>query len=721
MSMDHDEFTRDSRAADERVSTMNAPPDTTRADRQRLVPLVLVAVPLVYLAMSTLIDRPFVFPDEAGAITNARFVAGRGDRSPWWYLPGYGAFVAPVLVFTRDLGVVTLAFQVLNAVLGALSAVGLYVFGRQRFPTVDRRITASASVVVLLYPAFVYFGTLAIADNALITAGIWSVLAVDRIRHQPAGVEAAAIAFALGLVGCLHSRALVIVLAAALSLAGRTTRRLGAAVLALGVASSFASRLLIDGGADTVHAAGSRQSMLDLVAANASVRAVAVMPFTLLGQIINITTATVGLAALGLIVLITGAWNARSTWAPHHADGDRHVLVLVALTALLSASFTNQGQGDLAVYGRYLEVVLPIPLLVGLLALIDRPSPTWMRSAGPALLIVSACVLVAIRGYDAFGGRLQYLNVAGIGLAVRPFNRIDPILIALLGAVGMWLLGHLSARSPKAVLPAVVILFFASVTVPMERSMAYVDRVEEEAVLVELISDFRPDGATECVGLDQAMLIDPWAQENYQMLLLDVPFAAFDSTASGPPCPGLLVSSRPDLGSRLPGWSPVGWENNRAHWLWASPLVLAGVDPGLPIRPNPGTPLASMAASVDIVIGEPDPAERVVRGSATVTNDSASTFVPPSSLPDGMGAVRVGVEWRRIDDPDNRIHEPRRFDLIEPLRPGVSQTIDFALSRDLPGVSANDGPWILRVELVQEFVRWAEDSGAGAVSIELAE
>ncbi len=678
----------------------------------------LLLVPFFYLVMSALISRPFVFPDEAGAITNARFVAGQGAASPWWYLPGYGALVAPVLLFTRDLELITWAFQTMNAALGLISAVGLYRIGINRFPDLGERRVALASVVVLLYPSFQYFATLAIADNLLIAAGIWSVIIVRWMlrRGQTAATISAALAF--GLVASSHSRAAVIIVAAAIVLMlEKPTRRLGTGMLFSGAISTLIARSFLAADVETFHSLGGRQSFVDLIGANASIRSIAVLPFSLLGQVINLTASTAGLVVVGMIAIGATTWRAKRPTLDE--DGDLHVLVLVGLAAVLSALFTNQGQGDLAVYGRYLEVVMPIPLLVGLLILLDRSPPKWMTSAGPAVLVVSACVLVAVRGYEAFETRLQILNVSGLGLPIRLTNRIDPILIALFGAAMMLFIARVSAKRTTLVLPLLLLLFFTAATLPFERSMAYIDRVSNEGELTLLLEQARVSGATGCVGLDQTELRDPWAHENYQMLLLDVPFEYFYSDRDVSPCDDLVISSRPDLGTVLAGWRAIGWEQGRGHWLWASPAAMSGLGQQQAIFPDPGTRLASLAADLSIELVEEDSGDRTIEALVTVTNASSSTFIPPSRLPVGGLAVRLGVEWRATTAEGERIHEPVRFDITEPLRPGASEVVLVSLTRDLVDLSVDDGTWVLRAELVQEFVQWAGDSAADSVTIEL--
>ncbi len=690
-------------------------------------PLVYAVVPVVMLCFAFSIGQPTVFPDESGTLESARFLARGGHRSEWWYQPGYAVLLAPVARLSTDLGVLWRGAQVLNAVLATVHLVVLGVLGRRLFPEMGPLALRAGVVLVGLYPAYVYFGSWAIGDNALVVMVSVSTLLVLRSLQATTLLGALGWALPVALTAAIHSRGVVVVVAAALVLALHAAqhdrgRRFGvpAAVVASGAIAFLLARLALDQTGLAALSDDGRQSLSALLVANADLRSIAKLPLALLGQLLNVSVGSVGLVVVGFAHL------ARRSLLRRQADTSvvlsDFVLLNLGLSAVLATLFVNEGEGDLAFYGRYLEAVAAPILLVGVLVLLSPAGlPRWYRTLLPAAIAVAASGLVGIRGAEIFHLRFQRLNLAGLALPAKLAGGLDPLEIAVLGALAIVAVGWLSTVRVEAAVAVLVSIFAASAWLNAADARAYAERVAEETVLLDGVSRAMEAGAAHCVALDQTDLSGFWAQENYRVHRLDIAFPFWRSgEIAAVPC-DVVISSRADLGDVLPGWSAIGAENGHRQWLWVAPsLARSSVLEPLVVRPAPGSPLDEGTAELTVLAVELDEDGETYELSVEIENTSDDVYVGAEHLPDSIGSVRLGVEWRSPESPHERIHEPFRSD-FGLLRPGESAVIDIALRRSAtPQTERGDGEtWIIRLELVQEGVAWFEDAAAATAVVEL--
>lgn len=692
--------------------------DTALAALEPWVPLV---VGLVTLAVASALPHPVVFPDESAAITSANFLAGGGSQSEWWYLPGYSFLLAPVLALTTTVPGISFGVHVVNALLAATTSHGLVRIDRALSPDRSPARRAAAVLLVAFYPAYLYFSALAISDNLLVAGAVWAVVFVLQSvdRPQLRGLLLRTIAVSSLLI--VHARALPILLAWLGVVAWMVVvdRRQRLAVVGVGVVSavlfSVLGRALINYQRATGLADLTRQSPRELFVDLLGVRALLVLPFTALGQAMYLLMASLGLVAVGVVVLSTmsGSGNHREQVV------GRFVLVALALSWALSSAFTNQGQGDLAMYGRYMEAVLAVPLFFGVVSMLDSGVPQWFRRWMPTAIILLACFVLGIRGYDAFNGRNQLLNVAGVAIGQRITGDLDPAVLGLFAGGATFVLSR--ARSSNATLGALVLLvvFAANTFAVVDRAAAFAATVDER---IELLTEIERVDTEVCAGLDQAVLTDFATQELYRINNLDRDYVFVDTLdleagAAPPGCVGVIVSERADLASVLPGWRPVAAEPQRPQWLWVAPEHLNRFDQVL--GASPGSAIEQPAALVEVApLGGPEiDDENLFPVLVRLTNTSAEAFIPAGNLPDGVGGIRVGLEWRDPGEPLERIHEPIRVALPRILLPGESIVLEGEMTTTVPGFEAEPGTWVLRAEVVQEFVRWFDGDGFSETSV----
>jgi hypothetical protein len=115
------------------------------------------------------------------------------------------------------------------------------------------------------------------------------------------------------------------------------------------------------------------------------------------------------------------------------------------------------------VYGRYVEVVTPILVAIGLVVLASRSAWAWARRIVVALALLTAAVIL-IRASSADPGEASRWNISAL-----PFvsGQLGPAILAaagLVGGFGAWLLLRFS-RAGTATASALAVALFAAVAI----------------------------------------------------------------------------------------------------------------------------------------------------------------------------------------------------------------------------------------------------------------
>ncbi len=678
---------------------------------QRAAP-VLLWLPVAFgFVVGALITRPIQFPDESGMIVNARFMAGVGHESQLWFRAGYALLLVPAARWTNTLGELMVGVHLVNAALLGLSLWGLFRWGRLLLP--DDRLGAVAAVLVVgFYPFYQYVGHFAMADNLLIPLAVWAPLIVAEHVPVTTARTVAAIAATAAPVA-VHGRGLPLTIAALITLAADNRsplrrRRITVIVAIVTTALVYVASTSVSSfdEASTL-AAGNRQTITALLAANFGLRPLAVLPFTLLSQILYLGVATFGLAFVGFGLLIRRATSGTIAWPA------RCVLLSIVGTAATSALFTNQGTGDLAFYGRYLEAASPV-LLLASFAAVFVGLPLWYRGIVPPAAILAVSFLVGVRGTDAFQGRLQRLNVTGISGSIWLTDSLAPVAATVIAVIGVFIVSALAKRSAPAVAGLLIVVAAGQIVFLTMKDLEYISDLEPMDVLDKQVAALDPD----CVTLDQTQTRGFWHGED---LIVQHPDIYFPYWRSGRdqepvPCGDLIISSRNNLARDLPGWRASLVEYESPFWLWASPSYMERSDL-TDLGDSPGAPIAGLFADVEVLMVEPSERSDWIVIEAVVHNNSREPFVPLQNLIRVHGATRVGVEWRDPSRPNERLHEPSRFDLPAPL-----QVDDSIVVRGEAPIAQGEfdpppGEWLVHLELVQEGVQWAGRHASGSILV----
>lgn len=697
---------------------------------------------IVSLLAAIPITRTIIHPDEVGYILNAnRLLGGGPSRLP--YFPGYSGFIVPVLAITRDPDWIIRGIQLVNGLLAAgTAAMSVAILQRLR-PDARPEWHVLAACAVSLYPAFRLFGSLALSENALIPASLVLLLLTLRASDNPSVQRVLLTNAAAGASLLIHQRAVGIAAgtAVAMLITAKATRDrlLGLAVVTMtGSVALVSARLIL--AADSRFSVGQsdKTSFGGLIASTLEPRSLITLPLASIGQLFYLSVATLGVASLGVlgITRIVRTWSTQSL-------GSRTVALWLApcavFTLVVSSMFMNQGTGDKAIYGRYVEAVLLPILLVGFATLTTALTALERRIA-IAFPSVAAVALIALRGTDAFEGRQQLLNVAGIVPIIDLADRIDPAAMAIAGTVAATVVLMMRRRELGVVALVGVTFLAVSITVQLRfGDVAETLDANQASDLTDAVSAFEdqlPDGS--CVLLDETDLVDSWTQQNFRLANMSLYFLPFQEELPTPSCATSVLTNRRDFALIRPGSLLLAVDPTSRHSVWILPTdqQMGFFSPDRPGVSDPGAwvtgddPAQLQLSVVDDETDSDDSDDGdsedtdVITVEVQVTNQSFTPFLPPFGSSEAAGTVAIGVEWRDPLDPETRIAEPYRIQLDGILYPGetVTLTAEIPLEVDdptlaLPGGASGglrrplpSGTWMLRVELVQEGIRWIDRS-----------
>ncbi len=397
-------------------------------DRYRGVsPWVLVGVTMglfaIRLIVSLLRTGPVLVADEIGYLMNARVLAGglpgQLQLAPFYH-GGYSLLLAPILDLSSNPGIAYRLVLALNAALAASVFPLLYVL-LTRCAGVAPRTAIGPAVAGAAYPTITVLSQAAMSENALFPLTcVWLIAVCELVgagdSHRSV-LRAAATAASAAALWAVHGRMITAVILTAAIVGWLGIRRrlrpvpcvTALAVLAAGLwAVHVLDSFLIErnyGG----HVANETDVRLSaLLHPNALLTA----GENLIGQGWYLLVATFGLAALvsASALRSTGVGEAVSD----AARGARvMVRMLVALTALLlivsAAAFPVRSRPDMLIYGRYVGVVAPPLVAVGLVLLSRLRAYPGIRAGllGAAVLTAIVVLFSATSGHLGSANRLE--------------------------------------------------------------------------------------------------------------------------------------------------------------------------------------------------------------------------------------------------------------------------------------------------------------------------
>ncbi|MFJ6197845.1 hypothetical protein [Micromonospora sp. NPDC092111] len=475
----------------------------TPGSRRWLVPALLAAGWLLGVGwrmwLSRHIPLPIAHTDEDSYLNTARaLAAGPGgfssENGPLRRV-GYPLLISPAFLGDRDFADSYRLVQLINAAVNATVLPLAYLLGR-RLLRLRRAYALAAAAVAATLPATVFYAGVAMIDAVLAPLALAWLLAVHRWVRRPGPLAAAGAGALVGVFHLLHSRGLVIVAVhAGLVLLLFLRRRVTPAQVLAAVLPVLALALLNEA---VIRLLGDRVYLLGDPPDGGTARAVASGPGLLrvgaavVTQLWYLVVITFGLAGVAWAAAVRALFRtdparvASGADAPGGAGADgaadgaagahgvpggaetRWTLGVALVTsvgvaggaAVILAGITSKPLD--AIYGRYVQMLAPFWLLVGVGVLLTAAyGVRWRRAAVAVALLLAGATLIAVR-LAWVAGRGHELRYGGFGAPdlmalTGGWQEFRPFTGAAVGVAGCLLLVA-AVRLPRLRVPALAAL-----------------------------------------------------------------------------------------------------------------------------------------------------------------------------------------------------------------------------------------------------------------------
>lgn len=556
--------------------------------------------------LASRVPGPSLLWDGQGYLGAARWVA----RDDWpllgeldFYHPAYGALLAPsIWAGASPMGLFRWA-QAVNVLAIAACALALGALARTLLP--EGRTWVLATAAGCAYPALVVQAGFEWPEAAF--AAVFALAALAAWRGRWLGLAMATV----GLYA-LHPRGLGVVLVTAAVLVTRRRWPAIAVLLAGTAAVQLVNRLALD----ALYNPGRRSAA---GAAADTITDVADWPDLALraaGHGWYLLVATLGLAGAAV-------WSLVRTRRP--AD----LWLLGAVAAVLAASaiqLADRGRADHLVYGRYVESMAPVLVVVAARAL--RPVPLLVSLGAAAVL---GAVAVAGNPDGALDGVPAWVNVPVLAL----FDEIDVARTTLAALAAALAVGLVGLRAPAVALAGVAAYGLAT------GWHAHVDELERfasEANATYVMGDQLP--ALAPISYDIAAY-DALASNRYQW---EQPGLELDYWSAGDE-PGAAVLARKGR-PPVPGARVAAMEPRRDLAAWVVP------GPRFDELAAQGRLVLELGAPVDGTFDDVE-VEPLGGGRVRLTRGPGTApWVPYGALPGDVGLVRLRAGGEDVALPD---------------------------------------------------------------------
>jgi hypothetical protein len=486
-------------------------PQQGSARASRWVLIALVVGYLLQVGWRLYLSRNLIVPaahaDEDGYLIAARALTGGPGgittENAAFRRMGYPLLISPVYWFTSDAFSVYRGVLLINAVINALVFPLSYLFAR-RVLDLPRRTSLIGALVAATLPGVVFYSEFAMTDAVLAPIALgWLVLAHRWISTQ---TDRGRLIGALGsgaVAGCfyvVHVRGTMVViahvlLAVALVLLRRTGWRLAlASVVTAGVVTQVDPVLKLLTGNSIINGGRSPKSQtIDAVTTlHGAWRVFAGAD----GQLWYLSVATLGIGGVGLIASVLPLLN-RTALRAELADGATGARRIIITTVLATTLFIAVGSSaalppsDLRVnylaYPRYIHLLFPMWLLIGLLALRAESSARRLlrlgvATAGFTLLSAILVLLRALAAPNSYFLNFDAPEISFLGWRWDHIGLLRPTAIAMALFAGILVLMHRPRRGLPVALAGFAAIQLATmpfvvdrVTMPMEDTQYVAD------------------------------------------------------------------------------------------------------------------------------------------------------------------------------------------------------------------------------------------------------
>ncbi len=536
--------------------------------------LVVAGTFAVHLSLALRMRVPFIHPDEAGYLGNARYLVDGFGRTGEGYASGYSLLITPGALLSRDPATAYHWALVVNALLAASVPLLAYALARKVVPAAGPIAHVGAATFVVLLPTYAVTPSLAMSENALVPAVLACAYVISIAERSSLRWSAAAALAAYASWITPRGAIIVVAFACACAVATRPWRRLlpGGPAFAVLVVAAAAGRLVnvaIAGTRRVPGAVGEDTAPRHLIASIVHPRLWNDALANLLGWFTVSVVTSFGAVAVGVVVLLA----ARRT-----AHGPLTLFAMGALVGTyvfgaVSAVQVPLARLDLLVYARYLDGIAAPVLVVGAASMFSSaPRRLWRHARvvlmGGAALALVVLLFDAIRPPATPDAFFNDSATFGLELYRVMLDSVDPARLLLAGTVTATLVVAIATRSRRAALVVILsALMISSVFAYNWAVFPATDARASQHTLADTMQTLRDAGVDlSCVTVDTEPAVDWWSVQNYRLFFAD---ARYEVVAPGATdCGPVVLSADPNLDTRVPGARPIATEHTIPVTLW---------------------------------------------------------------------------------------------------------------------------------------------------------
>ena len=511
------------------------------------------------LVLNIIVSRTAIAPrtpwDEIAPLQMARELAGQGPVSQMsgaGYYPGWGILLTPIWWFTQDPAEVYAATIGVVIALAMITILPLMQIARLLGQTSAQAVTAAA--LTLSVPARTVNADYTLAENLLALLVACSALAAFRLWQRPSPLTLVLFILAVTAAYLTHTRALAVVLAAAVWLLLFVLRdwRVTVGGAALLVGGYWLVKLLVAEITVPMLLSGFGQGEL----LGDKLENLAPGPFfrVAFAQAWGQFAGSFGVTALGLVVLAFFVWRELRTLRVGPYGFMAGLLFIASVVSVIAWSNAGpQERFDAQVYTRYIDPFAVLAMLLGVVALLRVVRRPLLLVAAGLVVVDTAVVLLKVAPWaNTWGTTSGPANSAAI-LAWTPLRPSEPFPHPLIPAPGnaneLWFWASLCLVAGVVVMFAVrtrpralavlmlisfaVLSLFANPSQPRDYPAPFTEALESaESVSGDPAGSLSVDLDMECRGPDlthhqvtnwsgywlsprEVEIVDPRQDENY--------------------------------------------------------------------------------------------------------------------------------------------------------------------------------------------------------------
>lgn len=548
--------------------------------------LAVAAATVAFAAIAVASVRqsgPTVHPDEWGFLTNGQVLTGHPEAvlpTTSFYPAGFGLVTGLGALLSGSIQGAYRFTLMANLVLALLTAWAAARLARRVF-SVAARASLLVALLILVLPGTLLSAVIAWPEVAARAAFIGFVYMVHRASLDPTRNRLVALTLFTGLLPALHGRFTLVLAVVGLAVVWMWRRKLVdfwvAAQSGCVLIAGYAVSHLLNGFIKSRVYLESYNQENRLLRRLVNPRLWPAVLRMMVGQGWYLVATTAGLFGVGIAYAVARTLQSRRELAEGTVRDPVSLTLTVTWCSVLVMVFAGSLQllgfnrGDHLIYGRYVELTVPVVLVLAVASL-DR-APTFSRRTWTAcvfLIPVVASVYMSVDGKDGIAEAWKVRNVVFPNIvgtdAIRHVVPVGFIPFAIAFFVVASVIRLIAGRSRERALLGVLLLLSAGLVASSVKSVPHRTRFLDAVTASPVI--IKRDGASE-VAFDSSIANDP-AYYYLRYKIHPVKLRYVRATMNGEPIPASISCMYEPEGTAPPAgsWEVISDEPAVSRVLW---------------------------------------------------------------------------------------------------------------------------------------------------------